>query len=352
MQRSLLRISVAALVIPLLGAGCISFRGGKVDGGIYATSDRGEQWAQRGAIPTVTGSPNSLANLNITTIVQDPSDRQAFYVGTETQGAYYSWDGGGTWWALGAPFAKSRVDAIAVDPNAKCTIYVAAGAKAYKTSDCARSWRSSDFETTLTALAIDPLATSTLYVGNTKGDILKSVDGGASWRAAHRLDNRIRTILIASPPSGRGAPMIFAATQGAGMYRSVNGGEDWTDLRKGMEQFPAAFEYKMVVLAPDQPGTLLYASKYGILRSVDAGTTWQPLTLITAPGKVDIFSLAVNPKRSAEIAYATAATFYKSSDGGRSWFSKRLPTSRAASVMVVDRENGNALWMGTKKLEQ
>jgi photosystem II stability/assembly factor-like uncharacterized protein len=159
-------------------------------------------------------------------------------------------------------------------------------------------------------------------------------------------------MLIVPAADQRGPSTIIAATQGAGMYRSTNGGEVWTDLRKGMEQFPAAFEYKGVVAARDQPGTLLAASKYGILRSTDFGTTWQPLTLITAPGRVDIYSIAVNPKRSEEIAYATATTFYKSNDGGRSWISKKLPTTRAASVLVVDQEDGNTMWMGTLKIEK
>ena len=105
-------------------------------------------------------------------------------------------------------------------------------------------------------------------------------------------------------------------------------------------------------MGPDGWGTILSASKYGILVSGDSGTTWQPLTLLTAPGRVDIFSVAVNPKKSEDLVYATATTFYKSNDGGRSWESKKLPTSRAASVLLVDAGDRNTIWMGTRKLDQ
>lgn len=348
--RARLRYAPALIILPLLGAGCISFGGAtKQDGGLFATKDRGEQWVQRGAIPSVS-SPRSLANANVTVIAQDPQDRMAIYVGTDTSGGFYSWDGGNAWWPLGAPFSAAKVNAIAVDPKATCTILVAAEKRVYKTTDCARSWRSSDFESTVTALALDPAAPSTFYAGTSKGDLLKSIDGGASWRAVHRLENRIRAILL--PSVGGGEHVVIAATQTAGLAGSADGGQTWVNLRKGMEQYPAAFDFKAIIVAPDRPRTLLYASKYGILRSVDVGTTWQPITLITAPGAVDIFALAVNPRDGNHIAYATATTFYKTSDGGRSWVSKKLPTTRAAAALLVDHQDGNVIWMGTLKIKK
>lgn len=346
------RIVACLSALLFLGAGCITFKGSaKVDGGLFASSDRGDTWAQKGAIPAVGGQRRSLGNTNIRTLSQDPQDVKAFYVGTDTEGAYYSWDGGDAWWPLGSPFAQAQVDAIVVHPKEKCSLFVAAGKKVFRSTDCSRSWQSSDFDVTVSGLAIDPVQPSTLYAGNTRGDVLKSVDGGKSWRAIHRLENRIERILIA-PPAGAGKPTIYVATRSAGLYRSPDDGTTWSDLRRGLEDYPAAFEYRQLVLARATPGTLLYASKYGILRSTDAGLTWQPLTLITAPGTVDISSLSVNPQESNEIAYTTASTFYKSSDGGRNWVSKKLPTSRTVSLLYVDQADGKALWMGTRKVEK
>lgn len=340
------------LALTLMGAGCITFKGSaKADGGLFASSDRGDTWAQKSAIPAVGGQRRSLSGTNIRTFTQDPQDAKAFYAGTDTEGAYYSWDGGEAWWALGSPFAQAQVDAIVVHPKEKCSLFVAAGKKVFRSTDCSRSWQSSDFDVTVSALAIDPIAPSTLYAGNTRGDVLKSADGGKSWRAIHRLENRIERLLIA-PPAGAGKPTIYAATRSAGIYRSPDDGTTWSDLRRGLQDYPAAFEYRQLVLAFETPGTLLYASKYGILRSSDAGLTWQPLTLITAPGTVDISSLAVNPKESDEIAYTTASTFYKSSDAGRNWVSKKLPTSRTVSLLYVDQADGKVMWMGTRKIEK
>jgi len=346
------RIVACLSALLFLGAGCITFKGGaKADGGLFSSNDRGDVWVQKGAIPAVGGQRRSLADTNIRTFTQDPEDPKAFYVGTDTEGAYYSWDGGEAWWALGSPFAQAQVDAIVVHPNEKCSLFVAAGKKVFRSTDCSRSWQSSDFDVTVSALAIDPVSPSTLYAGNTRGDILKSTDGGRSWRAIHRLDNRIERILIAAPV-GAGKPTIYVATRSAGLYRSPDDGTTWSDLRHGLEEYPAAFEYRQLVLAPDTPNMLFYAAKYGILRSPDGGITWQPLTLITAPGTVDISSLAVNPNESNEIFYTTASTYYKSSDGGRNWISKKLPTSRSVSLLAVDHVDGKVLWMGTRKIDK
>lgn len=342
------------LVLPLLGAGCISFRGAaKADGGLFLSKDRGEQWVQRGSILSVGSERRSLANANITTIVQDPQDRNAFYVGTEANGGFSSWDGGAAWWPLGGPLTGGRVDAIAVDPRATCTIHVAAGKKVYTTSDCTRSWRSSDFESAVTAIAVDPLRPAWLYAGNTRGDLLKSTDGGVSWRAIRRFDNRIASLRIVSRPTAGGAPVtIYAATKMSGIHRSTDDGGTWTDLRKGMEQFEGAFDFRSLAVALEPRVTLVHASKYGLLRSMDAGVTWEPLTLLTAPRTVDLLSLAVNPMAANELVYATATTLYRSTDGGGRWVSKKLPTTRVASVFLVDAADGKTLWMGTQKVEK
>ncbi|MDP3771270.1 MAG: hypothetical protein Q8R16_03145, partial [bacterium] len=120
------------LALTLMGAGCITFKGSaKADGGLFASSDRGDTWAQKSAIPAVGGQRRSLSGTNIRTFTQDPQDAKAFYAGTDTEGAYYSWDGGEAWWALGSPFAQAQVDAIVVHPKEKCSLFVAAGKKVF-----------------------------------------------------------------------------------------------------------------------------------------------------------------------------------------------------------------------------
>ncbi|MFH1430085.1 MAG: hypothetical protein ABIG71_01005 [Candidatus Uhrbacteria bacterium] len=338
-------------LIPMLlflGAGCISFSSNTGDGGIFLSRDRGDAWEQRGAIPTVGGG-SSLANTNIRSIVQDPADPLAFYLGTDADGAFYSWDGGGTWQSLGAPFARARVEAVALHPTQRCSFLVAAGQKVFRSDDCGRNWSSSDFEVAVTALAIDPSSPGVLYAGNARGDLLKSTNGGGSWLATQRLNNRVMRILAQRVGT---TTVLFAATQNQGIFRSTDSGNSWQSLREALQSYAAAFEYRELILAPKNPGVLFYASKYGVLRSNDSGGSWSPVPLLTAPGTVDISSIAVNPNNTNDINYATTSTFYRTADGGQTWESKKLPTSRQVSALAIDSRGESVVWMGTRKVKK
>ncbi|MBI2483442.1 hypothetical protein HYV74_04695 [Candidatus Uhrbacteria bacterium] len=341
-------------LLVFLGAGCITISGTgkKADGGLFASANRGEQWAQRGSIPTTTGTPRSMANTDVRMMVQDPQDPKALYVSTDASGAFYSWDGGAAWWSFGGPLGQGTVELVAVHPREKCTIYGVAGPKIFRTSDCLRSWQSSDFDFAVTAFAIDPSAPATMYAGNARGDILKSVDGGRGWRAVFRVNNPITKILVPSSGDAAAPSVIYVATRSNGLLRSSDGGASWQELRTAFDQFSGALEFRDLVAAPATPGTLFHVSKHGILRSMDRGTTWDALTLITAPGTVDILAFAVNPKKSDELMYATASTFYKTNDGGRVWVSKKLPTAQAASALLVDQVDGNLLWLGARRVKK
>ncbi|MBI4433777.1 hypothetical protein HY632_03315 [Candidatus Uhrbacteria bacterium] len=341
-------------LLAFLGAGCITISGtgNRPDGGLFASSNRGDQWVQRGSIPTTTGTPKSLANVDVRMIMQDPQDPKALYVATDGSGAFYTWDGGASWWPLGGPLGQGSVEVVAVHPREKCSIYAAAGQKIFRTTDCARSWQSSDFDFAISAFAIDPLTPSTMYAGNARGDILKSVDGGRGWRAVFRTNNPIVKLLITSSGAAEASSVVYAATRSAGFLRSGDAGATWQEFRTVFDRFPGSLEFRDLVPAPATPGMLFHVSKFGILRSTDGGATWESLTLITAAGVVDIQAFAVNPQQSGELIYATASTFYKSSDGGRVWVSKKLPTARAASALLVDRVDGNLLWLGTRRVKK
>lgn len=347
--------TVVGVVILLLtvGAGCISFGGGGAsrgaDGALFRSSNRGDTWEQRGAL-LVLGGSRSLAGVSVRSISQDPQDRAALYVGTEQNGAFTTWDDGASWQALGAPFAQSRVDAVVVHPRETCSLFVAAGQKVFRSRDCGRHWTSSDFDVAVPALAIDPKRPNVLYAGTSRGDVLMSADSGKSWRAIERFNDPIDAILIGNP--GAVIPeTMYVATRSAGLRRSSDGGVSWVDLRESVRDFPGALEFRGLVTVPSKPGMLIAASAYGILRSIDAGATWSPVPLITASGTVQVTSVTVNPRNGDEIAYTTSSTFYRTKDGGRTWESKRLPTGRPVTVLHVDSERGDVLWMGAKAVK-
>ena len=56
--------------------------------------------------------------------------------------------------------------------------------------------------------------------------MLKSTDGGRTWQAVNKglATLNIRTIAM----SLRDPQLLYAGTNGSGLYRSTDGGENWT----------------------------------------------------------------------------------------------------------------------------
>src|SRR3989339_2146663 len=94
-----------SVILPLLGSliffgvGCISFSsgGGSAvggEGGVFKSSDRGDSWTQKSAIPTVGDEVRSISTFDIVAIAQDPQVADAVYIGTVNDGLFYTYDGG------------------------------------------------------------------------------------------------------------------------------------------------------------------------------------------------------------------------------------------------------------------
>lgn len=116
-----------------------------------------------------------------------------------------------------------------------------------------------------------------------------------------------------------------------------------------MTGLKVGIKFKDLVSAQSD-GTLFLATSEMILRSTDEGTSWESLNLIQPDGKAEVNVLAINPKDSKEIYYVTNGTFFRSSDGAATWTTKKLPSARGGSALLVDFSNPNSVYLGTYKV--
>lgn len=344
-------IFLILVVLPFFGAGCIQFNSGSsgTDGGVFKSADAGANWKQKTLIPTVSGTPRSFASGNVLALVQDPSDQLALYAGTRENGLLYTYDGGESWYQSRDPqVAKGNVNAVAVDPQNKCTIYVALANRLLKTSDCNRSF--SEIyrdDTEITSLVIKNSYPLKIYLGTTKGFVVKSQDAGRTWTPLKNFGGKIADIALRPADD-----TVYVAVSRRSLWRSGDGGQNWTDLSAAFKKMSGALDMTKLIVSPSTPATLIMASKYGLLRTNDGGDTWEALNLLTPPGKFDIYSLAIDPKTTKQIYYSTASMFYKTQNSGETWSAKKLPTSRAATALLVDAANSNIVYMGVSKLSK
>lgn len=341
---------IAGLI--LMGPGCISFGGGTNggnDGGVFKSADKAENWQQKVALAAT--KPSAIANVNVVTMVFDPGDSRTIYLGTTDNGLFYTLDGGDSWMQAGA-LSSGRINAVTVDAKNKCNVYASMGNRVFKTSDCTRTWQNVYVDTrgdqSVTALASDSYNPSIIYAGLSGGDLIKSTDAGGSWAVVKRFENNVAEIIV----NYYDTRILYVGTLNRGIWKSTDSGANWTDLSENLNQYNGARDFKRLVINFTEKDSLLLASKYGLLKTTDGGTGWKPISLLTPPGSVDIYSLAVNPKNSNEIYYGTISTLYKSSDGGARWVTRKLPTTKAATFLAVDPQNENIVYLGTTKFKQ
>lgn len=345
-------VMAAGAMFVLLGAGCGGGAAKSAESGVWQSSDAGKTWTSRNVLPTSTGV-GSLANADVFSLTFDPQNNAVAYLGTRQNGLFVTLDGGATWERPQHEALRSgTVIDVAVDPHDMCTYYVLKINRVAKTTTCGRTFDTEMYVETrgdvlLSAMAIDWYNSSTLWLASTEGDIWRSDDAGATWRATARVGDNVTSLMVSSADSR----IILAGTNRNGVYRTVDGGANWLSLKKDLGDYSKA----NVVGDFDQTkdgGMTVMRTGYGIFTSLDQGASWKPLTLVTGKAEVNVRALAVHPTDGNTIMYATDSTFYLTTSGGSSWATEELPTAKSAAILANDPANPGRIWLGLQTLEE
>lgn len=334
------------LVFVLVGQGCLSSSSQNDEGGVFWTEDGGSSWTQSAILPTVQGV-STIAGTNVLALAVDPSDHDVWYAGTESNGLFYTLDNGASWTRPKADEAREgTVLDIEVDPNDVCTVYLLQPNRVIKTTDCHRTYEILTVEgradEQFTTFVMDWFNPSILWAGNTAGDILKSADGGVSWSTMHRIRDDIMDITVSNADSR----IVLVATEDHAFLRSPDAGVTWVEYE---DTFGREYRFgeNTYGFAQSRDGSrLLVNTQYGLHTSSDRGETWEPLELRHAPGEVRIWGVTVHPSNPDVISYGAEGAIFISTDGGVSWTSESLPSSRTPRVMMVHPSNTAKLIVG------
>ena len=121
------------------------------------------------------------------------------------------------------------------------------------------------------------------------------------------------------------ANTIYVGAADGGLWKTTNGGGNWTtntDLLGVIGSSDIAFDpinpSIMYLATGDADGSDCYS--IGILKSIDAGTTWQTTGLTWTPGQSRrIVKVIVNPANPQLVMAFGSSGIYRSTNGGTTW---------------------------------
>ena len=357
------------------------FRGGRAtvavgveqDTGVYYMGTTGGVWktVNAGATWEVV-SDEHFGSAAVGAIAVAPSDPNVVVVGmgespfrnvasSQGDGVYKSTDAGRSWQRIGFEDAK-QIGEIRIHPNDPDIIWVAVQGNAYqerddngvfKTDDGGETWRRvlrpANESTGAVDLAIDMANPRILYAamwdnfrtpwnlrsGGPGSGVYRSVDGGENWE---RLDGGLPTgmgkIGVAASPAQAGLVWAIVEAEGdeGGLYRSTDGGDSWT-LVNSERVLRARSWYYMHIFADPVDADTVYVLNAPFLKSVDGGKSFSRVEVPHG----DNHYLWINPNNSSWMVNANDGGANVSFDGGATW--SRQDNQPTAQFYRVNADN-------------
>lgn len=383
-----LRITVAVIIIIFVlsiavmltfkMAGLRDFQfgssGGNLSEGteILRTQDGGKHW-EKVTLSEERETPFPKEILNLTF---HPSDPDVIFLGTKSAGLWKSTTRGVSWKPL---FDSSRIlnlhsDVYRISVNEKDprVIYLAAfqndHGRVLKSMDGGMSFREVYFVPEKRVGVFDvfsnPEDPEHAFIITGQGGLLETKNGGDTWRVRRWFGEALSRLLI----NPQNLKEIYVVTSRNKIHKSTDEGVTWLEVKESparlISESPTSIETITVphfevnvfkglfgeriqtFTIPQKDFSVLYmVTSQGILRSKDKGASWERLNLLIPPEKISDVSLAVHPKDPHIIFVGLGNQLHRSEDGGSNWTVDIFPTKLNVKSLYVHPERGEVMFV-------
>jgi photosystem II stability/assembly factor-like uncharacterized protein len=299
-------------------------------GGLWKSTDRGQTWLT---------STNGLTDTAVTGLVFHPTDPMTMYLGTANGNVFRSTNAGDSWshvaqpinyiltlainprgahelwvsnfcfdipsltlkstnvdhtdWVtVGAPVGETALRSIDFPPLAwgaafSETVFAQGCWTPYRTGDNGDTWEELPLaQVNVRDMALHPTISNTLYGASRFYGVLKSEDGGDTFRIVSQGVTALYPLKMVTVP-GQPDVVYAVADRQRGIYKGTQGGANWEFL--DLVEAPLQSRFNVVCVDPFTP-TRVYAAGgapggYGwwVHISEDSGQTWPTYTVVSAP---------------------------------------------------------------------
>jgi photosystem II stability/assembly factor-like uncharacterized protein len=327
----------------------------------------------------------------VTAVAGIAGNAATYYMGTPGGGLWKTVDGGVVWTPIFDQVrTTSSIGAVSVAPSNPSIIYVGTGDVSmvggsvnfgdgvYKSTDAGKTWQHIGLEETehIGNLWIDPRDPNTIVVAalgrtyskNAQRGIFKTTDGGKTWRQVLAKDDVTGAVDLAFAPGNPkvgyaaimehytrpGARAAIESTGTAGVYKTTDGGDTWTQLTDGLPEGRLG----RIGVATDSTGQTVFAivagggfgggGSGGLYKSTDAGAHWAKSTADTRITGSGYFSRVFLDPRNSNVVYVAQTSLYRSEDGGKTFSSyKGAPGGDDNHALWIDPLDSNRMIMAS-----
>jgi photosystem II stability/assembly factor-like uncharacterized protein len=285
-----------------------------------------------------------------------------YYFGTTGGGVFKSVDGGMSWAPVTDKYFGGAIGAIGISESNPDVVYVGTGEYpvrgnvshgdgVFKSTDAGKTWTYLGLKETqqISRVKVNPSNPDIVYVGalgnlykpTAERGVYKSTDGGKTFRKVlFRNDSTGVTDLVFDPKDPnvlyaalwqvyRKPWMLSSGGAGGGLFRSTDGGENWTELTKNTGLPKGLWGNVGVTVSPAKTSrvwAIIEADSGGVFRSDDAGRTW---TKVNEERKLRqrawYYTRIFADPKDTNAVYVLNVGFHKSTDGGKTYKGIAVP---------------------------
>jgi len=307
-----------------------------------AKADIAKQAMRGGAVWNSMG-PSPMTMLNwamgnvagrVSAITVHPADVDTIYLGTASGGLWKTTDGGVNWTSIFDDVGTQTIGSVFIESNNPNNVWVGTGEHGTSCSN---------------------------YFGL---GLFKSTDGGLSWTekngsGANTLNASVINSVVVHPQNPN---IVLAGGESycdngtwvnSGLYRSEDGGDNWTLIINGPVQD--------LIINPTTPNTMYVSignwstSDNGVYRSTDAGASWTVLNsglpAGTAASRTRIAMAPSDPNTLYCLMNNSGTRLYKTVDGGDNWTTQNTNACEGQCsynlCLAVDPSDPSIVLVGT-----
>ncbi|WP_439106163.1 WD40/YVTN/BNR-like repeat-containing protein [Congregibacter sp.] len=317
-----------------------------IDPDTFAPEIRALEWREVG--PFRGGRSAAVAGL--------PGDRDKYYFGSTGGGVWMTDNGGTSWDNISDGYFGGSIGAVAVsewDPN---VIYVGTGEKTvrgnvspgdgmWKSMDAGDTWAHIGLEDSqhISRVRIHPTNPDVAYAAvmghlfgpNDQRGVFRTTDGGDNWEKVLFVNDEVGAVDLAMDPSN---PRILYASfwrvkrtpyslesggEGSGLYKSVDGGDNWEELTRNDGLPRGTIGISGVTVSPSNNKNvyaIIEAEDGGVFRSRDGGKTWAKTSENrNLRQRAWYYTRIFADPADEEAVYVANVRFHFSKDGGKTF---------------------------------